>query len=119
MAIFSIRIEIWLSILASILLVGAASSVIYFVHLKINHSDVIFMSRKTITDFFQDTFASLVQSERSPVFHSRTRCSSGIFSKCVEALNHIFYLWVNECNIENMFITIFTLHFSHFMIRLL
>ena len=79
--VFSNRIEMWLSILASVLSVGAASAVIYAVYLKINHPDVIFMDRKFLLDFFQDSFASLVQSEIPPFFQRRPSCSSGMFDE--------------------------------------
>ena len=67
----------WLSIVASILAIGAAFAVVYSIYLKMDHPDVIFTAAKRIPDFFLDSFASLVQSEQPPMFRVRPTLSAG------------------------------------------
>jgi len=72
----------WLSIIASILSIGAAMALVYLIYLKIHHPDVVFSSRKNILDFIQDSLASLIQSEAPPVFVKKSTLSAGFDSFC-------------------------------------
>ena len=72
------RIEMWLSIFGSIILIGASLFVVNFVYTKMKHPDLIFASRKTFLDSIKDSFASLVQSEAPPMFRTRPTFSAGI-----------------------------------------
>ena len=72
----------WLPVLASVLALGAALCVVYFVYLKIHHPDVIFSARKKFPDFLQDSFASLIQSEQPPMFLVKPTLSAGLQALC-------------------------------------
>jgi len=67
----------WLSVLASVLSIGASWSIVYYVYMKIHHPDVIFSAQKNIADIMKDSFAALVQCEPPPMFSVRPTCSSG------------------------------------------
>jgi len=67
----------WLSVVASILAIGGAFVVVYYIYLKMDHPDVIYTEAKRIPDFILDSFASLVQSEQPPMFRVKPTLSAG------------------------------------------
>ena len=78
--ILNSRIEMWLAIFGSILLIGASLFVVNFVYTKMKHPDLIFATRKTFLDCVKDSFASLVQSEAPPMFRTRPTFSAGMMT---------------------------------------
>ena len=77
MVVFIGRYDMWSSVFASILSIGASWSVVYFVYLKICHPDVVFSARKNIPDIMKDSFAAVTQGEQPPMFKVRPTCSAG------------------------------------------
>jgi hypothetical protein len=67
----------WLSVIASVLAIGASWSVVYFVYLAIHHSDVIFSARKNVVDIMKDSYTALIQYEQPPMFKVKATFSSG------------------------------------------
>ena len=68
----------WMSILASVLSIGASWGLVYFCYSKIHHSDLIFTNRKSFLDFIKDSFAALVQYEPPPMFVNRPTFTAGL-----------------------------------------
>ena len=82
----------WLSIMTSVLSIGASWSVVYFVYLAIHHSDVIFSARKNIVDIMKDSYAALIQFEQPPMFKVKATFSSGYSHKY-----KVFFSYYGTC----------------------
>ena len=67
----------WLSVLITVLAVGATFTVIYNVYYKIDHPLLIRIAGKSTMDFFLDPIALMIQFAAMPTFKDRASFSAG------------------------------------------
>jgi hypothetical protein len=70
---------LWIAIFGSVVLIGLTLCAIYLVYSKIYHPDLKISASKKLSDFVQDSFASLVQCEQPPNFEIKPTASAGMF----------------------------------------
>jgi hypothetical protein len=67
----------WMAVVGSIIVIGLSLAAIYFAYLKMNHPLLIFSAKKRVEDFIMDSYAALIQYDRSVCFHHKPSLASG------------------------------------------
>ena len=70
--------ELWLSLFASVVCVGATTAVIYKFYSRISHPQVLQKNGRTKADFVLDAIAFMIQNDPFHGFKSKAACSAGI-----------------------------------------
>ena len=73
------RIEMWLSVLASVIAIGFSIGAIYTLYTKMHHPQVVETQHKKIADYQLESVRFLIQNEPFDGFETKAHCSSGLF----------------------------------------